>query len=83
MEGNRGGIIWGAIAAFVEVSKENHTKNQNSIPTGIGNPVPSVKEVGMSVRYCHCCSFNPLPLLFKALLHGQKACVFFSGNLNV
>jgi hypothetical protein len=25
--------------------------------------------------------FNPLPLLFKALLHGQKDCVFFSGNL--
>jgi hypothetical protein len=24
---------------------------------------------------------NPLPLLFKALLHGQKDCVFFSGHL--
>jgi hypothetical protein len=24
-----------------------------------------------------------LPLLFKALLHGQKDCVFFSGHLNV
>jgi hypothetical protein len=28
-------------------------------------------------------TFNPLPLLFKALLHGQKGCVFFSGHLNV
>jgi hypothetical protein len=25
--------------------------------------------------------FNPLPLLFKALLHGQKDRVFFSGHL--
>jgi hypothetical protein len=24
---------------------------------------------------------NPLPLLFKALLHGQKDRVFFSGHL--
>ena len=27
--------------------------------------------------------FNPLPLLFKALLHGQKDRVFFSGHLNL
>jgi hypothetical protein len=26
---------------------------------------------------------NPLLLLFKALLHGQKDCVFFNGHLNV
>jgi hypothetical protein len=26
---------------------------------------------------------NPLPLLFKALLHGQQDCVFFSGHLNL
>jgi hypothetical protein len=26
---------------------------------------------------------KPLPLLFKALLHGQRDCVFFSGQLNV
>jgi hypothetical protein len=25
----------------------------------------------------------PLPFLFKALLHGQKDCVSFSGHLNV
>jgi hypothetical protein len=25
--------------------------------------------------------FNPLPFLFKALLHGQKDCIFFSGHL--
>jgi hypothetical protein len=25
---------------------------------------------------------NPLPLLLRALLHGQKDCVFFSGHLN-
>jgi len=24
--------------------------------------------------------FNPLPVQFKALLHGQKGCVFFSGH---
>ena len=29
-EGNRGGIIWDAVAAFVEISEETHTKNQNS-----------------------------------------------------
>jgi hypothetical protein len=26
-------------------------------------------------------NFNPLPVLFKALLYGQKDCVFFSGHL--
>jgi len=36
MDGNICGIIWDAIAAFVEVSKENPTKSQNGIPTGIG-----------------------------------------------
>ena len=27
--------------------------------------------------------FNPLPVQFKALLHGQKGCVFFSVHLNL
>jgi len=27
--------------------------------------------------------FNPLLVQFKALLHGQKGCVFFSGHLNL
>ena len=27
--------------------------------------------------------FNPLPVQFKALLHGQKGCVFFGGHLNL
>jgi len=26
---------------------------------------------------------NPLPVQFKALLHGQKGCAFFSGHLNL
>jgi hypothetical protein len=26
-------------------------------------------------------NFNPLPLLFKALLPGQKDCVFFSAGI--
>jgi hypothetical protein len=25
--------------------------------------------------------FNPLPVQFKSLLHGQERCIFFSGNL--
>ena len=28
-------------------------------------------------------TFNPLPVQFKALLHGQKGRVFFSGHLNL
>ena len=28
-------------------------------------------------------NINPLPVQFKALLHGQKGCVFFSGHLNL
>jgi hypothetical protein len=28
-----------------------------------------------------CTMLNPLPLLFKAVLHGQKDCVFFSWHL--
>jgi len=27
--------------------------------------------------------FNPLPVQFTALLHGQQGCVFFSGHLNL
>ena len=32
-------------------------------------------------QICHrdICFFNPLPLLFKTLLHGQKDCVFSAG----
>jgi hypothetical protein len=30
-----------------------------------------------------CRLFNPLLLLFKSLLHGQKDRVFFSGHLNL
>ena len=26
---------------------------------------------------------NPLPVQFKAVLRGQKGCVFFSGHLNL
>jgi hypothetical protein len=32
---------------------------------------------------CCCSAFNPLPLLFKSLLHGQKERGFFSGHLNL
>ena len=28
-------------------------------------------------------SINPLPVQFKAVLRGQKGCVFFSGHLNL
>jgi len=42
---------------------------------------------GMGFVYVLGCfkilKFNPLPLLFKALLHGQKDRVFFSGHLNL
>jgi hypothetical protein len=38
-----------------------------------GNYVP--KHVGVE----NLERFNPLPLLFKALLHGQKDCVFSAG----
>jgi hypothetical protein len=27
--------------------------------------------------------FNPLPVLFKVLLHGQEDSVFFTGHLNL
>ena len=45
-----------------------------------------------NILWCHeqlkfmsvvCCCFNPLPVQFKSLLHGQKGCVFFSGHLNL
>ena len=39
----------------------------SDIKTGFNNPM----------------KFNPLPVQFKALLHGQKGCVFFSGHLNL
>ena len=29
------------------------------------------------------CNINPLPVQFKAVLRGQKGCVFFSGHLNL
>ena len=31
----------------------------------------------------HIFDLNPLPVQFKAVLHGQKGCVFFSGHLNL
>ena len=32
---------------------------------------------------CTCVVVNPLPVQFKAVLRGQKGCVFFSGHLNL
>jgi len=36
-----------------------------------------------SLSYTFLIYINPLPVQFKALLHGQKGCVFFSGHLNL
>jgi hypothetical protein len=36
---------------------------------------------GLVMEKFFACMFNPLPLLFKALLHGQKDRVSFSGHL--
>jgi hypothetical protein len=38
-------------------------------------------NLGMKENMCYL--FKPLPLLFKALLHGQKDRVFFSGHFNL
>jgi len=37
------------------------------------------------IQHTHfvCWMINPLPVQFKALLDGQKGCVFFSGHLNL
>jgi hypothetical protein len=42
---------------------------------GLRNTVASADKL-MSILYVHI-PFNPLPLLFKALLHEQRDCVFF------
>ena len=36
-----------------------------------------------SYRKCVYSPVNPLPVQFKAVLLGQKGCVFFSGHLNL
>ena len=50
---------------------------------------------GVLIKYEHVCltvnnvwykytvTINPLPVQFKAVLRGQKGCVFFSGHLNL
>ena len=55
------------------------------------SPMHCTTKVTMFTHYTYCChntgiehqDFNPLPVQFKALLHGQKGCVFFSGHLNL
>jgi hypothetical protein len=37
----------------------------------------------ISLLIRHECCINPLPVLFKALLHGQEDRVFFTGHLNL
>ena len=47
--------------------------------------VPTDTATVMLDQECEtfCQKINPLPVQFKALLHGQKGCVFFSGHLNL
>ena len=44
---------------------------------------PSRDEVTGEWRRLHNEELNPLPVQFKAVLRGQKGCVFFSGHLNL
>ena len=44
---------------------------------------PKRDEVTGDWKRLHNKGLNPLPVQFKALLHGQKGCVFFSGHLNL
>jgi len=56
--------------------KITHT-HLSIIMTRYGNNINS------SVNRTVTSHINPLPVQFKALLHGQKGCVFFSGHLNL
>jgi hypothetical protein len=44
---------------------------------------PKMVRIGSVLWYMNKCSFNPLSVQFKSLLHGQQGCVFFSGRLNL
>jgi hypothetical protein len=57
MEGNIGGIIWNAIAAFVEVSMENPPKK-----------IRIVSQPGMEPGTFHVGSRNERPLLLSVIL---------------
>jgi hypothetical protein len=46
-----------------------------SFPNGISNEAQSIMSMVSVIN------INPLPVLCKALLHGQKDRVFFSGHL--
>jgi len=39
----------------------------------------SIIHAVMSHLHCPCWFFNPLPVKFKTLLHGQKGCIFSAG----
>jgi hypothetical protein len=53
-------------------------ENGKKLNKQIGWSQQEMKEVLWCFMY-----INPLPLLFKSLLPGQKGCVFFSGHLNL
>ena len=53
--------------------REGHTECTHFLYQHIDPQLPEMQDVFV----------NPLLLLFKTLLHGQKDCIFFSGYLNL
>jgi len=61
-------------------AKTSRKSRALTYPEPLGQPRPVVGDLYLD-KFKH--SFNPSPVQFKALLHGQKGCVFFSGHLNL
>jgi hypothetical protein len=72
-----------AVPASDDIISEAVLQVHSATNTAVSNTLSSMNGVnGCSTPVCNDVnSINPLPLLFKALLHGQKDCVFFSRHL--
>jgi hypothetical protein len=44
---------------------------------------PAPHRIPNAKFHCNALTFNPLPVKFKSLLHGQEGCIFFSGHLKL
>jgi len=66
-----------------ELSSKFTLSNHKTVTIFVKRFHPQKHVVLQSTAPLQLKRFNPLPVQFKALLHGQKGCVFFSGHLNL
>jgi hypothetical protein len=75
-------LYWTSFNAYGHICITKVFDEWQLVGVALYHGFPNVNMRGNSCSHTFV-GINPLPLLFKALLHGQKDHVFFSGHLNL